>query len=201
MDTRNKLKEAKYFLDILTQAQNEADKFYYDLSAFLTAWRSVLDVMLYDFAEYYALGFNRDVEMTHKEFYAVAEVLNKTEAIRFIKWWRKTQGMLSNSPLWRKRTINVHRGYPPLVQTYNFYVSGSGGTSGTISPYVNSVSLPAHSTLGGLVPQTTPIAVSERPDWRFSDFPNESVIDMCTKAYNEIEKIVKETEAEFNVHL
>jgi len=201
MDTRNKLKEAKYFLDLLTQVQNEPDKFRYDLSAFLTAWRSVLDVMLYDFSEYYFLGFNRDVGISDKELYAVAEVLSKTEALRFIRWWREKQGMLSNSPLWRKRTINVHRGYPTLVTTYNFYVSGSGWTSGTISPYVTSVSLPANSTLGALVPQATPTIVPERLDWRFPDFPNKSVIDMCTKAYNEMEKIVEEAETEFNVHL
>lgn len=201
MDTRSKLKEARYFLGILAQVQDEPDKFRFNLSAFLTAWRSVLDVMLYDFAVLHSVGFTRDVEMSHKEFYAVAEVLNKTEATRFLRWWRKKQGMLSNSPLWKKRRINVHRGYPSITQTYDFYVSGSGGTSGTISPYVESVRLPLNSTLGTLVPQTPPIAVGESADWQFSDFPNESVVDMCTKAYNEMEKIVVEAEREFSVQL
>ena len=84
MDTRNKLSEAKYFLEILFGVQDDTDKFYYNLSAFITAWRSTLDYMLYDFAEIFNLGFTRDDEMTEKEFRAVSNSLNKTKALAFI---------------------------------------------------------------------------------------------------------------------
>lgn len=46
MDTRTKLKEAKFFLDALMETQGEIEKFNYNLSAFLNAWRSVLDVIV-----------------------------------------------------------------------------------------------------------------------------------------------------------
>jgi hypothetical protein len=197
--TRDKLNEAKYFFEMLSQVQEEPDKFYYNLSAFLTAWRSVLDVMLYDFAEYYSLGFSRDVDMTHKEFFAVAKALTKTEAMKFIEWWRKKQGMLSNSPFWKKRRIVVHRGYPAMTQTYTFYVSGSGGTSGTLSPYLTPVGLPSESTLGTLVPRTLTVPTGTPSVWKFEDFPNENAIDMCQKAYGEMKKIVEEAEKLFGI--
>lgn len=199
MYTRDKLNEAKYFFEILSQVHEEPDKFYYNLSAFITAWRSVLDVMLYDLAEHYSLGFSRDVDMTHKEFFAVAKALKKTEAIKFIKWWRKKQGMLSNSPLWKKRRIIVHRGYPSMAQTYAFYVSGSGGTSGTVLPYLTPVGLPSDSTLGTLVPRTIPVPTATPSVWKFEDFPNENAIDMCEKAYGEMKKIVEEAETIFSI--
>ena len=201
MHTRNKLREAKYFLDILPEMQEDADKFDYNLSAFLNAWRSVLDIMLYDFAENYALGFSRDVEMNHKEFHAVASALTNHEAVRFIRWWRKKQGELNNSPLWEKRIINFHRGPLTMVQTYDIYVSGSGGTSGTLSPHVQSETLPVGSSLGSLVPQGTAPFTQERPEYRFSDFSDVSVIDMCRTACAELEKIVVEAETSFNVRL
>jgi hypothetical protein len=43
--------------------------------------------MLYDFAEYFSLGFTREVEMNDKKFCAVAKPLNRNEAVDFIKWW------------------------------------------------------------------------------------------------------------------
>jgi hypothetical protein len=64
VNTRTKFAEAKYFLDVLPQMANNPDGFYYNLSAFLTAWRSTLDVMLYDLAEHFSLGFSREDEMS-----------------------------------------------------------------------------------------------------------------------------------------
>jgi len=199
METRNKLKEAKYFLEILPKAQEEPDIFYYNLGAFLNSWRSVLDIMLYDFAEYYALGFTREDDMDDKEFHAVATALHNEEAVKFIKWWRQKQGMLKNSPLWKKRIIGFHRG-KMNIQSY-VYVSGSGGTSGTISPYVAPLDLPDDSSLGALVPQAIPVETPQPPILVFSDFPDKNLIEMCTKAFAELEAIVAEAEKSFEIHL
>jgi hypothetical protein len=86
MQTRNKLEESKYFLDILPTVREDPNGFRCNLSAFLNAWRSLLDVMLYDFGEFYNLSFTRQVEMNDKEFYAVAKTLGNEEALRFIRW-------------------------------------------------------------------------------------------------------------------
>lgn len=86
MDTRNKLKEGKYFLDALIQTQDEPELCDYYLSAFLSAWRSVLDVMLYDFAEHYSLGITIEDYMTPHGFWLVSKALKNTQALGFYKW-------------------------------------------------------------------------------------------------------------------
>ena len=91
--------------------------------------------MLYDFNEYYSMGFTIDDEIKDAYFAAVARALKKCDALKFIEWWRKKQGILKNNPLWKKRILIVHRGYPPM-QTYRIHLYGSGGTSSTISGYI-----------------------------------------------------------------
>ena len=200
------------------------DGFRYNVSAFLNAWRGLLDVMLYDFDEFFNLGFTREVEMNDKEFYAVAKAERKEEALRFVRWWRQKQGMLKNSPLWEERIISFHRG-GTNIQNYSTVVSGSGGTSSTIYGTVTTVPIPAGSSLNALVPQIvrseaiptahgqTPVIAQGRatisvvgearvtPTWYFTDFPDKTVIEICTTAYAEWEKIVQEAEKEFGVQL
>jgi hypothetical protein len=192
MDTRNKLKETRYFLDALNLARNEPEKFQYNLSAFLNAWRSILDVMLYDFAEFYSLGFTREEKVTDRDFWVAARAKNLNDAMRFIEWWREKQGVLMNNPLWRKRTITAHRGYPQ-VAPYRFYVSGSGGTSITIS---GDVVLSAGSAESAI-----PVTITPLSELRFTDFPDQSITDLCTRAFSEIERIIQEAEREFHVQL
>jgi hypothetical protein len=108
--------------------------------------------------------------------------------------------MLKNSPLWEQRIIDIHRG-GTNIQNYSAVVSGSGGNSGTISPSVLTVPLPADSTLGALVPQATYTTATATPDWYFSEFPDKSIVEICSRAYLELAEIVQEAEREFNVRL
>lgn len=208
MQTRRKLDEARYFLDQLAEVQSASERFYYCLSAFLNAWRSVLDVMLYDFVEHHNLGFTREDKITDQHVRAVANALNNNGALQFIEWWRQKQGGLMNNLLWKKRIIIAHRGYPP-VQTFTFYVSGSGGTSSTISGYNTSAwspdslqGIPTTSTTEGSVTTST-CSTSDFPETeiRFSDYPSISVIDLCERAFDEIESIIEEAERSFGVRL
>jgi len=198
MDTIRKLDEAKYLLDLLSYYQKDETKFSYNLNAFLSSWRSVLDIMLYDFAEHYSLGFTREVEMNDKEFYAVAQVLKRTEAVKFIKWWRQKQGILRNEPLWRKRDISFHRGSLGII--YHYYGYGTGSSSGTIS-YMTALSPHVSSNMGGAVsPHTVSTSVGI-PFWSFLDFQNENLIDKCKEGYAKLEEIVHEAETIFSVSL
>lgn len=154
MDTRNKLEETQYFLDELIKTKNDTKLFHFNLSAFLSVWRSVLDIMLYDFAEYYSIGFTRQDIITHQTFKAVASALKHNNALKFIDWWREKQGELMQNPLWAKRRLIIHRGYPTITATFTFYVSGSGGTSITVTQ-LQSESIPAGSSgAGGISPLT-----------------------------------------------
>jgi hypothetical protein len=182
MLTRRRLEEAKY-CGRLSEAQN--DEFHFNLSAFLNAWRSILDVMLYDFTEHYSLGFSREDELDDKEFTAVATALKKTHALKFIEWWRQKQGGLRNNPLWFKRNITFHRGYPK-VSEYRIYVSGSGATSGTVSvvPYLKPISYPSPGA----------ISPSDPSNYYFSDIQDRTVMKYCNEALKEIESIIVEAE-------
>jgi hypothetical protein len=193
MDTKTKLEEAKFFLDALTETQAEMEKFNYNLSAFLNAWRSVLDVMLYDFVERYPLGLTREDKVTDRDFWVAANARNLEEALRFIEWWRRKQGVLKNNPLWENRIITTHRGYPEVAQ-YRVYATGSGGNSTTISGnFAVSTEIPHQGAI--------PTAFTPTPDPRFVDFPNQSIVGLCTRAVNEMEGIVQEAEREFNARL
>jgi hypothetical protein len=191
MLTRRKFEEAKYFCGKLSEAKSD-DEFYFYLSAFLNAWRSILDVMLYDLAEYYCLGFSREDELGDKEFTAVANALKRVEALKFIEWWRQKQGTLRSNPLWMKRNIIFHRGYPKISE-YRIYASGSGGTSGTISvvPYMKPVIYPSPSSVN----------VTDPTNYYFSDIQDRTVMNHCYETLKAIEKIIAEAEQTFSVKL
>lgn len=191
MLTRKRLDEAKYFCSKLTEAKND-DEFYFNLSAFMNAWRSILDVMLYDFTEYYSLGFSREDDMNDKEFRAVATALKNAQALNFIQWWKKKQSSLGNNPLWIKRNVSFHRGYPK-VSEFRIFVAGSGGISGTISvsPYLKRISYPS----------TTSVSQTDPSNYYFSDVQDKTVMKYCDEALKEIESIIVEAEQSFSVKL
>jgi len=171
MDTRGKLEEASYFLFALRRTEKTLKQFVYNLSAFLSAWRSVLDVMLYDFAEHYRIGLTREDRMTDEIFWYVAKAQNNAQALGFIKWWRQKVNILSKNPLWNMRRVIVHRGYPEI--TYRIYIPASISSGGT--GFVLGVG-----------------EVSAKPS---------DILDMCEKAFAEMESIVSEAENEFGIQV
>jgi hypothetical protein len=201
MDTRKKLCEAKYFLDLLPCFQEDENKFRYNLSAFLSAWRSVLDIMLYDFDEHFSLGFTREANINYTEFLAVATTLKKTEAIKFAKWWKKKQDTLRKEPLWDKRIFSVHKGNVEIYQ--NIYALGTGSGSGTIT--WTSVTVGAVApTMGALAPTIGFNAPQTQPPtnfWSFKDSPHENLIDKCNEGYARLEAVVREAETTFSASL
>ena len=114
MVTRQKLKEAEYFLDNLLEIDSEKspELFQFNLSAFLSAWRSVLDIMLYDFALHFFPSLSRDDKIMLEGFKIASKAQPHEEALRFIYWWEKKFNSLKNNPLWRRRIMAAHRGYP-----------------------------------------------------------------------------------------
>lgn len=204
LHTRNKLAEAKYFLHTLPTMTDD-DGFYYNLSGFLTAWRSTLDIMLYDLAEHFLLPFGREDDMNKRDFEVAAKALGNTTALTFIDWWERVQSVLGNTPLWKKRNINVHRGSLALTrQTRILLVTGSGGTSGTISAYSVAVDQNGGASLGSLVPHAAAIpvvTVVPTQDWYFDDLPDQKAVDICNDAYRKMQEIVREAETTFNVRL
>jgi hypothetical protein len=190
MDTRNKLTEAKYFLDALIATQDKQEVFYFSLSAFLSSWKSVPDVMLYDFLDHFSLGLTREDKMYPHDFFIVAKSQDNKPALEFFKWWDKKRDELSKNPLWNMRHVVLHRGYPKEIK-HTVYNSGSISStsvaisisqvpgSGAVSPSVYSVDLP-ETSLEVKVPE---------------------VMDMCKDGFSKMVKIVEEAEKLFGIHL
>jgi len=116
MGTRQKLKEVEYFLEklLVTDPEKSTELFQFNVSAFLSAWRSVLDIMLYDFALHYFPSLSLDDKIMPEGFKIASKAQNHEEALRFINWWDKKFNSLKNNPLNKRRIMAVHRGYPQI---------------------------------------------------------------------------------------
>jgi len=206
---QEKLEEARYFLQKLeeTPQDNAHDReFMYVLSAFLTSWRSVTDLILYDYAEKFGLGLSREDDISLHDFQLVARVTNNLQATQFLVWLNQQVGILSNNPLWRKRNIIVHRGYPRTSRVYSLHLSDSIALSASF--FVNqpvgsagsSQILPSIASQPSSVPVTNvPVATpaSAVPQIRFFDLPDQGVIDSCRQAMNLMQNFVNSAIQQF----
>jgi len=179
--TGNKLNEARYFLEQFreTVLKPKISRFY--LSAFLSAWRSFIDIMLYDFAEYYGLyNFKDQDARVHKKFSSLidfADYISKTarnqkknQAVEFIEWWFGKLLEVYNTELSEMRNQVTHIGslkLPELVQK-------KSTLSFSLQNYIYAKQY------------ETEIAVT---------------IETCQKGYSLIESIANEAEEKFNVKL
>lgn len=201
MDTRKKLREALYFFTELARFENEPEKFDFNMSAFLHAWRGVMDVMLHDFADYFMLGFSREDELRFDNFEEAARRKKCTDGMKFIHWWLGKQAVLRTNPLWGKRNLSTHGGYLGMA-VHVYYLSGSGATSGTVYPYF-AQSDTAHGS-GGAIPVSGHPVI--HPDFtskrlEFVDIPRRNATDVCNDAYHDMERIVGDAEKTFRVGL
>lgn len=195
MDTRFKLEEARYFLEKLIETKDDPKLSYFYLSAFLSAWRSVLDVVLCDLVKHYPLGLDgkSELKITDRDFWVAANALNHTEALRFIGWWRQKADIVRKHPLSKERNKIVHKEYPPrIVYVPSTFSSGTGlivSESGEVAGL--SGAFPE-----GAIPVTIAVAPSTTIEIKFLD-----ILDMCKKGFALMESIVKEAEKEFNIQL
>jgi hypothetical protein len=206
MQAEEKLEEARYFLRLLNATPQDIAherEFMHLVSAFLSSWRSVLDVMLYDYSDKYHFGFSRDEAISIRDFGIAARVTNNSQALQFLTWFKEQTGTLSNNPLSTKRNIIVHRGYPTINRVYAVYISGSMtiSSSSTVQsanqPAVGSGAIPptAGAPCGSATPTTTPTTVVA--DIRFMDCQNQSVLSYCTQALTQMETIVNSAIQQF----
>jgi hypothetical protein len=200
MDTRKKLREAEYFLGELVKHEQDPEIFDFYMSAFLHAWRGVLDVMLHDFADHYSLGFSRQDELRYDNFERAANDISCADGVRFIRWWINKQTTLRGNPLWGKRNLSTHGGYLGM-QEQVYYLSGSGATSGSISLYFVPDTISGGSGAIPVGSQPNILEKSKSKRLEFVDIPGTNAIDVCKTAFNEMRKIVEEAEKTFMVKL
>ncbi|MFA5145340.1 MAG: hypothetical protein WC723_04990 [Candidatus Omnitrophota bacterium] len=172
-NTRDKLTEAKHFLEEMQRVSYDPDKFRYELTAFLAASRSITLIM-------------------QKEF---------SEKTGFEDWYIHKRNEIENNPtlkyLHRQRNISHHEhpvlqhNFDPTAQitdskSTNVILTGTGGSIGILSsPF-------------GSFPKIYPdISVK----YYFSDFTDKKkdAITLCQEAIDVMERIVNECENKFKL--
>jgi len=193
MQARHKLEEARYFLDKLKTLNKGSKEFMFNLSAFLTAWRSVIDVMLYDYMEKY-FGFAREERFGGRDFEIAARASRNQDAIKFGDWWRAQIEVLKKNPLWRKRTISVHRGRPPVK--IHLLLPESIALTTVIVP---SLAPGEALTVEKSIQRTRVISQTLKGSREiyFDDFPTKDIIDVCEEGFQQIKEMVEEAEKTF----
>ncbi len=204
MAAREKLEEAKHFLDLLDKTPAESQVFDYYLSAYLSAWRSVLDVMLFDFAQSYSLGFNREDRLDESGFMIAARALKRDKALRFLKWWKAQSNRVSRNPLYRVRNMIVHRGTTPLgitipltpgspLPTTNDRVVDTFPVFLSYKKKERQVVVIVGKNLGSKTGTPAPYKLSGI-DWRqveFESIPGREAKVVCKEAFQQMKKIVE----------
>jgi hypothetical protein len=127
MEAREKLREALYFLEQIKKLEDEGrshtfseDEFRKrnlvlraNLSAFVLAWHSIPEIMLYDFAEKFKLPFTRNDRMMYFDFaLAALNNPNRDDALDLLAWLAKETKELrkKHNRLAGMRDIVTHRG-------------------------------------------------------------------------------------------
>jgi len=170
-NTRDKLNEAKYFLEEMRRVSSDPTKFRYELMAFLAASRSITQIMQKEFS-------------------------GKTG---FIDWYVQKQGEMGDNPilkyLHRQRTISYHE-HPVLQYPISIteQSTNSMGTRVVLTGTGSSIDLSSGLVTLPMIPPTVPVT------YYFDDISSEDkdVIAICQEAVNALETIVIECETKFS---
>ena len=225
VEARDKLREVSYFLGEMKRLEKEGkkDEFDYNLDAFVVTWHSIHDnVMLYDLAEKFKLPFTRKQKMTPVDFtFGALESPNRDEALDSLTWLRKKVGQLETryKVLFTIRHVVVHRGVVrteqeiKTVEVESAWNTSSSGSSSTIGPAGSSYNWPPERSsynwpepAGARSLIKEEIKVGTNQIWYpkmitesyfyFKDDPDERIVDMCERAYKDMEQLVTEAEKE-----
>jgi len=176
-NTKQKLLEAKYFLERMIENQAERDAFKYNVSAFLTAFRSVTMIM-------------------QKEF-------NKVSG--FADWYQVQQEKMKANDKMKllnaKRTMTIHQ---QLVQP-RAHVNVSTTEHITLTDSMSVIVIRADGTrerYGSAPPKppATPAKTETTIQWRwyFDEISDIDVVTVCQECQTELEAIVSECEQRFS---
>jgi hypothetical protein len=202
MQSKDKLAEAAYFLEALSKNAPRTDEFNYNLSAFLGATQSVVDVMLYDFVEKFDLGFNRDDKVTPRDFFVASKAKGSAGALEFLDWWRRKVGGLEASPLWDTRHFIVHRGYPKMETKVEMFipinVSGTRVDEWTLE-FISAGYPPPVKRFRSVVPpgRPPPRQVGKKGIFLVGG-PDADIRILCRELFAKVGEVVAEAEKSFS---
>lgn len=202
MVAQQKVSEAEYFLNKITVAQDRYD-FLPNLSAFMSATRSIPDYLLEDYNSTLGLGIPLTSKLYPKIFKAEAKKQNNPTAISFIAGYNCGLNNLYNDPiagiLFNKRNIVIHRKDVPVQAKFTRTVTDTIHVSDSVSVEVrdkdgnlkSSQSVEPNRTQAHPAQlQSGNTAPTDGVEWFFPDFKNDNVVVICNKFLDIVKNFV-----------
>jgi len=176
-NTREKLLEAEYFLDRIIEEQSKRDFFQYNLSAFLSAARSITYFMQNEYCK--TKGF--DMWYANKQAHVLAD---------------KTMKFLNN-----KRVMTIHQ--KPVKPAAHVTVTASAKIGINVS--ASAIVTRADGTIeklgseGKSKPTSTPAKTEATIEWQwyFHELKGKDVVTICREYLDKLETLVEECESRF----
>lgn len=207
MAAKQKIKEAEYFLDKVTEAITREDLLP-NLSAFLSAARSIPEYLLEEFNSRLRLNIPLSDRLSIEIFWRKANRDQNKEALEFISTYDLELYALRNAPigklLFDKRNISIHRSNVPVRGQFK------RGSHDNV-PIGDSVSIEVRDRDGKIKMQSEPITPEVKPrlltdeestppdstKWYFDDQHDYDVVITCEKFLDLVRSFVATLENEF----
>ena len=201
MEAEERIECCEYHLKRMEEFYGKDYKaFVCESQAFLVATRSIMDILLYDFAEKFQLGMEENERLDEKKFKKKARKSNNARALEFIEWWCNKMSEVQKGifgPLFNKRNIAVHRrSVRPEIHVVK--------VSETITAR-ESITVIKKDEKGNVTeifqspeePSRTPEPKPAEIDWYYEEYPNENIIEVCGKLLEIVRGIVEEAKSKF----
>jgi hypothetical protein len=173
--TREKLQESEYWRELMTLTQAERDTFKYNLSAFLSASRSVTLIM-------------------QKEYDRISG---------FKQWWSEKQGKMRNDDAMKllneKRVMTIHtQPVRPRAQV-NITIEEQVTVSDSFSIVITHADGTVDTRESEPTPPPVPAKTESNIEWRwyFDKLPKKDVLTLCKEHAAKLDALVKECESRF----
>jgi len=201
MNVRDKLREAEYFLGKMRETSAQ-EVFKFNLSAFLSAARSVPDYLLEDYNIKYSLQIPLTEKLYSDTFEDRAKQTGNLVALSFIQWWKHKIDALNLDPIWslltNKRHINVHRDLVrPDRAEVKIQETIRASESLRIEKYDKDGKLTEIYESPKEEQPPKPIESEVSVNWFFSEYDKEPIISVCEKYLDMMKKFVEEAEQKF----
>ena len=174
-NTREKLLEAKYFLERMKEKQSDQDAFKYNLSAFLAAARSVTLIMQKEFDK--VSGF--------KDWYAEKKAkMQSDEAMRFLN---------------HKRVMTIHKKPVQPHAHVNVGISEHIVLSDSVSVVITHADGTIERSESEPPAPSVPTETEGTMEWRwyFDELPEKDIVSVCEEHIAKLETLVTECESRF----
>jgi len=186
-DSREKLLEAEFFLEHMKETQSDRAAFKYNLSAFLTAARSVTLFMQKEFKK--VSGFKEWYEEKQAKMKNDSDMtfLNKTRRITIHIKPIQLHAHIDVTISAPTASVIVYAQAPTIVVTK---------TDGTIERSKPKPTLPPLTTMTALTHTEAQSTTTWR--WHFDDLPDREVLTFCEEQVAKIKTLLAECESLFS---